>query len=330
MATCGSSLAIREDLKAYLRVLWTDAPIVNVAASAALISYAYVINLHPPRHELFFTFVFPLAVPIVIYGTRWRNATPIEKTAALSVVLGALAFIALAYFVLAPYPLDDARLRTIFEIGAIVNCALLGLHAWQRSLATFYLFFGPAAAYGLLLENGGIVLGYFSELDYHLYLGPLPAPVATMLGWITVFYIVISVTWALQAEIPALGRTAIGSALVATSAALLLDLQIDPLATAAGFWRWSELLSGGPMGVPLLNFVAWGAAVLPFSFVVFRIEMSRSNRSAARREEHLRWLWPRIPLVLVVAATLFLLTMSAIDGGFDGPTYGILRSTLAR
>jgi len=321
----------KESLKTYLWLLWADAPIVNFAVCAALISYTDVINLHPPRQDLFFTFVFPLTVPIVIYSLRWRRTTPIEKTVALSVVVGALAFLAFAYFVLPPHPLDDGWLRTIYEISAIGNCAILGLHAWQRSRSTFFLFFGPAAAYGLLLENGGIILGYFRELDYYLYLSPLPAPVATMSGWITVFYIAISVAQELQDEIPVLGRTAVGSALVATSAALLLDLQIDPLATAVGFWQWSELLKGGPMGVPLLNFVAWGAAVLPFSFLVFRLEMSRSAIvPRLGMEEHRRWLLPRIPLVLVAAAALFFLTMSVIEGGFDGPTYDILRDALVK
>lgn len=85
------------------------------------------------------------------------------------------------------------------------------------------------------------------------------------------------------------------------------------------------------MGVPLLNFVAWGAAVLPFAWALF----ARQNAFGLSPVElsapvHRRWMWPRIFVVLAVAAVLFCGTMAIIDGGFDGPTYGILSTTLVK
>jgi hypothetical protein len=85
------------------------------------------------------------------------------------------------------------------------------------------------------------------------------------------------------------------------------------------------------MGVPLLNFVAWGAAVLPFAWVFF----SRQNAFGLTPAEvcgveHRRWMWSRVFLVLSAAAVLFYSTMAILEGGFDGPTYGVLEATLVK
>jgi len=63
-----------------------------------------------------------------------------------------------------------------------------------------------------------------------------------MCGWVTVFYIITWVAWTVGREIAAIGQRPALMAVTATLAALLLDLQIDPLATAVGFWTWHPLL----------------------------------------------------------------------------------------
>ncbi len=316
---------------AVLRALWLDLPLVNYAVYAVGIAWAEVVNLDPPRPELFWTFVFPLAVPLLVYALRWPKAAPVERLAA-ALLVGLVALVLLVTGTLAtPQPIAATTLRRIYEASAILNTVLLGVHAWRRHRAWLGLFFGPAAAYGLLLENGGILLGYFSELDYALYLGPLPAPLATMSGWITVFYLVTWVTWELRARLPWLERSAVGSALVAMLAALALDLQIDPLATAVGFWTWHPALTPGFLGVPWLNFAAWGAAVFPFALLLFwRQTRLQLTPEAIADGPHLAWLWLRVPLVLGLAALLFTATMLILEGGFGGPTYLILYTTLAR
>ena len=98
-----------------------------------------------------------------------------------------------------------------------------------------------------------------------------------------------------------------------------------------GFWTWNKQLPTGPMGVPLLNFVAWGTAVLPFAFVFFwrqtRLGLGELEIVAMK---HQLWLYPRVAMVLGAAAVLFLATMTAIEGGMTGPTYGILYETMSR
>ena len=49
-------------------------------------------------------------------------------------------------------------------------------------------FFGVALVYGFILENSGIVLGFFEEKGFHVYLGPLPAPLATTIGWCFILF----------------------------------------------------------------------------------------------------------------------------------------------
>jgi hypothetical protein len=313
------------------RILWDDAPLLNFVLYAVMIAQAELNSLTPPRPELFLSCLFPMAVPVAVYFLRWSNASRLERQVGLGVVLGAAALLVVIRLVLEPVAVDLATLRSIYEVSAILNAVLLGKHAWGRGRGVFAMFFGPAALYGVLLENGGILLGYFSELDYRLYLGSLPAPLATMSGWVTVFYIVTWVAWAVGRELAAIGQRPMRLALVAMVAALLLDLQIDPLATAVGFWVWHPLLPRTVMDVPILNFVAWACAVLPFAFVLFW----RQHRHALTAETvcarpHILWLTAMVPVVLMAAAVLFAVTMTVIDGGIHGPTVAVPRQTLLR
>lgn len=311
------------------RALWADVPLINFAVYAVCIAHAEVANLDPPRPDLLFTFVFPLMVPVVVYALRWPRANRLQRGVAIGVVLGTLLLVGLSHFVAAYTPIGKGQLRSFYEVGAIANTLLLGVHAWTRGRAMLALFFGPAALYGLILENGGILAGFFSEMEYRLYLGPLPAPIATMSGWITVLYLAIQIAWEVRAAVPAIRRSPFGSALVATTAVLLLDLQIDPIATEIGLWRWDARLAAGPMGVPLLNFVAWGCAVFPFAWLLFlrqnAFELSPLEISA---RPHRRWLWTHVVSVVALATLLFCSGMALVEGGFDGPTFDIMGSTL--
>jgi uncharacterized membrane protein len=321
----------RAESRPWWRILWDDAPLLNFAFYAVMIAQAEVNNLTTPRPELFLSCLFPMTVPVVIYFLRWGSASDLERRVSVGVIAGSAVCLLLIRTFIQPVPVEAASLRSIYEVSAILNAVLLGVHAWRRGRGVFAMFFGPAALYGVLLENGGILLGYFSELDYRLYLGPLPAPLATMCGWLTVFYIVTWVAWALGREVAAIGQRPLLIALAAMTAALLLDLQIDPLATAVGFWAWHPLLPRTIMDVPILNFAAWGCAVLPFAFTLFwRQHRHGLSAEALCERRHILWLTAMVPLVLAAATMLFALTMMIIDGGLHGPTAAVLRQTLLR
>ena len=309
--------------------LWMDLPLVTYAFYALGIAHAEITNLEPQRLDLLPTAIFPLLVPWLIYGLRWKNLDQTGRNAALLLSVGAPALIVLNYVTNPRFVLDHQMLRQIYEGVAILNTVILMIHARHWGRERIFFFLGPAHLYGLLLENGGIILGYFTEMHYNLYAGPLPAPLATMSGWVTVFYIVTWVTWEIQHHFPQLCSKPWLGGIVAVLAALCFDFQIDPIATAVGFWKWHPSLDGGWLGVPILNYVAWSAAVFPFAWLLFRREnhhaLAPGGISGA---SHRRWMFSMVPVALFIAAGLFLSTMAIIEGGFAGPTYTILSEFL--
>ncbi len=313
------------------RALWRDLPLLNFSAYACLIAYAEIAYLDPPRLDYVPTFLFPLVVPAAVYALRFKTATRPERLLGLAVVFVPLLLVVTSLWLAPATPKTSDELRHLYEFSAFLNVALVLVHAGSEDRARVAWLLGPIALYGLLLENGGILLGFFSELHYLVYLGPLPAPVATMGGWVMVFYLVIWVTWQVQAHLPWVARSAALSAAVATIAGLLLDLQIDPIASAVGFWRWNALLPGAVFGVPLANFVAWTCAIFPFAYAVFhRQAASGLAAGEVARPPHRRWLLWRVPAVLGGAAVLFLLLTLVVELGFAGPTFTILRMAAGR
>lgn len=317
------------DRRSIRRVVWDDLPLIFFAFFAVGTAHAEMVSLHPPRLDLVWSFIFPLAVPVAVYALSWRHAASRRRAVALAVVVGTPALILLIHRLVPPRPLAPAEIRGLYEVVSIGIALLLGVHAWVRRREMALLLFGPVALYGMALENGGILLGFFSEAHYSLYLGPLPAPLSTMIGWVTVFYLALHVAWEVRRLVPALRRSALGSAMVGTAAVLLLDLQVDAFATAAGLWQWHVALPSNVMGVPVLNFVAWLCAVLPLTYLVFLREKAlglQVGEIAAR--PHLRWFSLRVPGAFAVASVLFLVCMGAIEGGINGPTFTVFRQAV--
>lgn len=311
-------------------ILWRDLPLLNYALYSVGIAHAEITNLPTQRLDLVPTAVFPMLVPWVIYALRWKEAAPREKIVALLVSLLPPLFIALNYTTAHRVVLSHDSLRNIYEVVAILNTLFLMAHAYTQGASWLKLFLGPCLVYGMLLENGGIWLGYFSEMNYRLYLGPLPAPMATMSGWVTVFYIITWSTWELKKLSPRLRASVPLTTLVAVSAALCFDLQVDPLATEVGFWKWHPSLHQGWLGVPLLNYAAWTAAVIPFAWLIAKRESTHALATGEiASTPHRRWLFKRVPLALAVAAVLFLGMMTVIERGTSGPTFAILAKAFA-
>ena len=318
-----------------VHLAWADLPLVSYAVYAVAIAHAQIANLDPARLEHVPAAIFPLFVVWGVYALRAPTASLAGRVLGATVCLGAPAAIAASWWLaelgVGRVVLSPDELRGIYELSAVAHAAILMVHATTGPRRWLAFFLGPAAVYGVLLENGGILLGYFAELHYRAYLGPLPAPLATMCGWVMLFYVVTWITWEVRRLIPPVRQSPVASAAVATGAALALDLQIDPLATAVGFWVWDPRLAPGLLGVPVLNFVAWACAVFPFSLALFLREQTCGlSPGEIALPAHRGWMWRRLPAVLAGAAILFLTTMTTIEGGFDGPTYSILRSAAVR
>ena len=132
------------------------------------------------------------------------------------------------------------------------------------------------------------------------------------------------VTWQLRRRLPWLRKSAALSALAVGSFATFLDLQIDPIATAVGCWVWHHSLPGWFHGVPMVNFIAWMCALVPFGYVMFRVQERLGLADGAKWSpqallELLKW----SPAGLVIAAIAFV-TVTLILEGVSGPSWTLL------
>lgn len=241
---------------------------------------------------------------------------------------GALALLALAMPITLLFnrhnPVSLEFVRDVYEITGVVGAALICawlVHADRRAAM---VFFGAGMVYGLVLENGGILLGFFHEPGYRLYVFPFVAPVVTMVGWSTAIFLSCWYALRLRQELPRLLSSPMACAILATLIALSIDAVIDPVAAAAGFWEWHPSLSTGPLGVPPVNWVAWICAVMPFAHLVFRVAPDGHFNDA-----RVRLAFRGTPLALVYAATAFVASTLILEGA-RGPSWQLLNLATSR
>jgi uncharacterized membrane protein len=306
--------------------LWANLPAWLAFIYAVSLLNAALTNLRPPRADFAPTVLFPLAVFAAYYVARaaglpeWRARWRLLRApAALAVGLPLLVLL-----VHRPSPLHEQSLRWVYEVTAFAWAGLLFAHAASARRNHAWLFFGPTLVYGVLLENGGIAMGFFSESKLRCHVPGLHAPLSTMLGWCTVMYMCTFVTWELRRRLPWLRRSAALSGLVLAATGVLLDLQIDPLATALGCWTWHPSLPPAFLGVPLLNFVAWACALWPYGYVLFRVQERHGIDDGGRfARRDLVTLLLAAPVTLLVAAALFILATLLLEGP-QGPAWQVL------
>ena len=268
------------------------------------------------------------------YRKRFSKAIPPEdrtrmKRVVLFAAIGVPSIIAALYLgvpsarLIVPPPV----LRSLYEISAILWTALLSAFALRREKrGAFAAFFLIGLLYGFILENSGIIFGFFEEKGFNFYPGPLPAPLATTVGWCFILFASVWTAERLIGPGPWLKRPILKLALLATAIAVSVDLQIDPLASLPGvFWRWNELLPPFWFGVPFCNYAAWFGAIFVFALFYFA-EDRRPGMSPRRRNLRLLAL---VPAMAVLAGLLWLLVMlgfEAVRGPdvFASPTATIL------
>ncbi|CAG0949072.1 hypothetical protein MYXO_00072 [Myxococcaceae bacterium] len=324
------------------REIWDHLPIWFFTFEAIGVLHFLVSNV--PRAEFeqigipicafAWTTAFPLFWVLLYQTLRVRRSERLAafgaRRYAIPLAIAIAPFAIYVAYAIAPFLRNELELATLthfFELMQLFWIAAFMVHvAAERGASRFATFFGVAWLYGLVLENGGIVMGYFFEPGYRFYLGGLPAPFATMMGWCLVFYACIEIASRLRERLP-FPLAAPGSALLTTALALSLDLQLDPLASLSGvFWRWNDALPNGFLSVPFVNYLAWFCAFLPFSFAYFTI----FDRSDLGEWSKVGRLLVSIPNVCVVAAILFFGSAAIVEGGFDGPTFRILREFFAK
>ncbi len=311
--------------------LWDQFPLYLFYVYALGMQHIVLASLDPPAPTMAWTMLAPLLVFGLVQEGRIRG-TPEQGRTALRGWL-ALALVggpALVWLIAKPYPLSNEVVRGIYEWTNLGWAALLILWVLRkRPAGHLALYFGALFVIGMVLENGGIAMGYFEEVNYHVQIPFLHAPLATMLGWSMVMLMGLHVAFLLERAWPRLGRNPLTLGTTAAVAITALDVQIDPIASRVGCWRWVDSAAPWLFEVPFLNFAAWLCALIPIFTMVLWV---------ARREGFdPQGPWSRGPTLrvlfygpgcLFVCLVCFLTTMTLWDGGFDGTAWSVLSSFL--
>lgn len=317
--------------------IWKALPIWFLYIEAMGLLNFMMANVDPKRYEAMgysaFQFAITAALPIFwivfYYLFRIKNSDRLINKGYYYILIPTLLVLPalFIYFLYSFFPflrivLPEQYLRFLFELMQVFWIIIFLIHAalfYNRQ--KFITFFVVAFVYGLLLENFGIILGYFHETDYMFYLGRLPAPFATMMGWCLVFYICIWISNFFQKQIPWFKKTPIRAAFLTTAIALSLDFQLDPLASLSGvFWKWHDALPDWYLGVPFCNYAAWFGAFMPFAWAYYYLQ-DREDLTETQRN----WkLLMHVPWIAILAGAIWLAIMTVYDGSFSGPTFQIL------
>ena len=147
--------------------------------------------------------------------------------------------------------------------GAAVLCWLAGMHGWRGAGVGILLF---VLAWGV--EFVGVTTGFpFGSYSYTPLLQPQlfgSVPLAIACAW----PMVALGAWQLAAgNVQTFKRSNVRTLMVAATLVLLLDLQIETVATQINaYWVWHD--QGHYYGVPAANFIAWWLVGLAMAWLV--------------------------------------------------------------
>ncbi len=310
----------------YLNFLLFLIPLWIFLLNALSIFDAQIRSVSSSQRALSWTVLFPLCIfflALHMYCWRGYEGKRRKYFCAMATVLFLLLVLFGVVFLRLDQPYPPIDMKLWFEISTGLFFVLFFIHSISyESLDTTAAIFLIGLLYGIILENGGIVLGFFRETGFHIYISFLPAPLFTSLGWCNVFYIcrfcahLISGRKTSDERMPQergslMSRDVLSFALIVTISALFLDIQLDPFATHHRLWVWNEELNPFFGGVPFINFSAWLSAVFPFAFA-FRSLERRKNDSGKLFSIKLL-----ISLPLVLMAAIFLvLSLTLICEGY--------------
>lgn len=319
--------------------IWENLPAWYVYIGVTSLTFSYISLTPVQRYGRATTFIFPLILFFAFYLSRiYTDSTIAEKRKkdfARNLLLGLSVNMILIFLLAFPVRLGDTleihlkNYKLYFELTVLLVEFLIGIHCYlHRRKRDFFMFIIPALIYGFFLESGGVTMGFFFENHYSVYLPFFNAPLVTMLGWSSTFYITVFMCEKIMEALPRLkkGKSLLLSIFLVPFSALLIDLQLDPFATEMGLWKWNPVLyrEGADLilGVPLLNFFAWFGAVFSFGLFYFMITAGKFSRYGELKKAALMTMF--IPVILLFAG-LIIFSLAGIYEGFNGPTWTILK-----
>ncbi len=160
----------------------------------------------------------------------------------------------------------------ILEVSITVLFLAACYHAWRRRA---FLEIASAAFYGLLLEEGDILIfgTYHYSPDFILRIDRVP--IAIGLAWAIIIYTCMHLS-------DAYGVSERFAPFADAVWAIMLDIAFDAVAIRIGFWTWVIPLNAGFFGVPAGNFYAWLFVAFSFSFFT-RLARRWNSRQRTRR-----------------------------------------------
>lgn len=328
-------------LKRALKEFWTNLPVWYLHISVTSLTFSYISLTPEPRYDLIKTFIFPYFLFLAFYYARIYTDKTIAEADKSRLFIKLFFWTSVLILIIvvfsSPIRLGDtpehhlSNYKIYFEISILIVEIILGIHCYMhRKKRDFLLFLIPAVIYGMIVENSGITIGFFSEEGYLFYLPFLKAPLATMLGWASSFYITIFIVEKIVEAVPLFRRSGyITLSLLVSLSAVLIDLQLDPFAKIMGLWKWHPLLLNKNsfliFGVPLLNFIAWFGAIFSFSVFYYFIMVKKNSYSQLKKTLILTAL---IPLILLFEAAV-IFSLEGMINSFTGTGWKILINFLS-
>lgn len=262
-----------------MRLIWKHLPVFIIWLTGVSMTDAALHRLDPPLHSAIWLGVVPLMTTLVLLAyalAREKGGLHLKRYLPWAAGLSVLSALVLIPRGTGSIPPDTHRL--IYEASAIAEFLILALHGrtWLKGKDWVWVF-GITLVFGMILENGGIFMGFFREEGYLLSVPFLPAPMATMVGWTSVLYCGF---YAVERVLP--GTRPLLRGLSCALIGLALDLAFDPVATRMNWWVWNHELSLSIWGVPVVNYVAWFWALFPYAWCYYAVRglkgMSETGR----------------------------------------------------
>jgi len=233
-----------------LREVFRHLPAYFFIYNGLVLLYMSLSWLDPPETEMTWVVIFPLLTGYLYYVVRIHLDNKIKNKRfwllLLAILLVGLTLgiksIASPVMIGPTWENHIYRIKIVYEFSNLIWLFFIFTHCcWRLGLKGMARYFGVAFLYGVLLENGGITIGYFFEEGYTLYAPFLSAPVVTMFGWPVIFYTAITIYEKFAEFFTSLGRRPIVlRAMLIFLIALSMDIYLDPLAVKFGFWTWNE------------------------------------------------------------------------------------------
>lgn len=150
----------------------------------------------------------------------------------------------------------------------------LGLMLWRHPAKdrALWIFVGICYIAGFVVEMAGVQTGLiFGEYKYGKVLGLKlwGTPLLIGVNWVMLVYTSAVVVDRLWGEMPLLPRIALAAAIM-----VALDVLIEPVAVAFGFWSWERGI------IPLQNYIAWYVLAFALIALFYKLKGRVFNKAA--------------------------------------------------